>query len=83
MLPENLGQKYGNPLADALQCDRDQDFSKGWGLSAAADFSKPFRADAEQGLDSMSGSFGGTDVAHAGYMSSARTGKEMLHWEAV
>lgn len=83
MLPENPGQKYGNPVADALQRDWDQDFSKGFGLSGAADFSKSFRADAEQGLDSTSGSFGRTDAAHAGFVSAARKGKEMLHWEAV
>lgn len=33
--------------------------------------------------DTTSGSFGRTDVAHAGYVSAARKGKEMLHWEAV
>lgn len=49
MLPENLGQKYGSPMADALHCDQDQDFSKGFSLSTAADFSKSSRADAEQG----------------------------------
>lgn len=49
------------------------------GLSAADDFSRSSRADAEQGLDSMTGSFGRTDVGHAGpEYSKERQGSSSL-----